>query len=239
MLKMKPLKIDQLHNACLAIGELKQQLIEELPHYGHQALYLQNDEITTGQLNNKTEIKINLLTGHLLYFHNEKGHFIDLFHDNIPDKFKEIMDQYNLEFPKITLENIPPEQLASFQEFSTHGKRILEFFRMTLRRNFTLIHLWPHHFDFSVEWFTGNKDEQIGTGLSPGDEQYPYPYLYMNPSPFNDKIKENELPIGKWHDSGWNGIKVEWTDLLQYSTPDAAKKISELFLIAKKNFSEV
>ena len=39
--------------------------------------------------------------------------------------------------------------------------------------NSRLFILWPHHFDFSVEWFTGKKDEQIGTGISPGDEQYP------------------------------------------------------------------
>ena len=63
--------------------KLKQQLIEELPQFGHHRLYFQNDKITTGQLNNKTEIKINLLTGQLLYFHNEKYHFIDLKNDNI------------------------------------------------------------------------------------------------------------------------------------------------------------
>ncbi len=97
-------------------------------------------------------------------------------------------------------------------------------------------HLWPHHFDFSVEWFTGNKDEQIGTGISPGDEQYNGPYLYMNPWPFNEKVRENKLPVGIWHTSGWNGIKVEWNDIAQYRGQEIAQKIYELFLIAKRNF---
>ncbi len=58
---MKPSEITQLQNLCKIIGELKSQLIEALPHFGHHALFFQNDEITTGQLNNKTEIKIHML----------------------------------------------------------------------------------------------------------------------------------------------------------------------------------
>jgi len=107
---------------------------------------------------------------------------------------------------------------------------------MNLRGNFTLIHLWPHHFDFSLEWFTGNKDEQIGIGISPGDETYSFPYLYMNPWPFNKKITENSLPIGKWHTTQWNGIKVEWNELMEFTSKDAAKKLTELFFIARKSF---
>ena len=41
-------------------------------------MFLQNDEITTGLINNKTEIKIHLLTGQLSYFNNEQGLAIDL-----------------------------------------------------------------------------------------------------------------------------------------------------------------
>lgn len=237
MLEITPLKIEHLHNVCLAIGELKQQIIEELPHYGHHAMYFQNDDITTGLLNNKTEIKINLLTKKLLYFHNEKGYFIDLISDDISTKLKEIALRHNLKYSDATLENIPQAQFSQFKEFAATAARILELFRMTLLGNFTLVHLWPHHFDLSVEWFTGNEDEQIGTGISPGDEQYLFPYLYMNPWPFNNKVTENELPIGKWHTSGWNGIKVELDELTQYTFQDAAKKLSELFSIAKKNFN--
>ncbi len=72
------LEIKNLHEICMAIGEIKQQLVEELPHFGNQGLFFQNDEITTGLLNNKTEIKVNLLTEQLVYFDNEKGIFIDL-----------------------------------------------------------------------------------------------------------------------------------------------------------------
>jgi len=41
--------------------------------------------ITTGLLNNTTEIKINLVTGDLLYFHDEKGYIVYLTREDIYD----------------------------------------------------------------------------------------------------------------------------------------------------------
>lgn len=234
---MTSLNVDQIHSMALAIGELKQQLIAKLPHAGAEAVYLQNDEMTTGLMNNETEIKLHLLTGQFLYFHNEKGHFFDATKDDVSEKLKEITDIYSLKFPETQIENISMEQLHAYRDFATHTQRSLDLFRMGLEGNFTLVHLWPHNFDFSVEWFTGNSDEQIGTGISPGDEQYAKPYFYMNPWPFNEKVTEEKLPIGIWHTAGWNGIKVEWSELSDMSAEEIAKKISELFVIAKKNFS--
>jgi hypothetical protein len=197
---------------------------------------MQNDEITTGLLNNKTEIKIHLLTGQLLYFHNEQGHYIDLTKDDISAKIKKIASLYSLKIPNVGIENVPHEQLSKFYDFAIKAKRTLELFRMRLDGKFSLVHLWPHNFDFSVEWFTGKKDEQIGTGISPGDELYAEPYLYMNPYPFNPKVTENNLPIGVWHTSTWKGIKVERADLGNYPQNEATDLLYQLFLISKKNF---
>ena len=233
---MPNLEFKNLQQVCMSVGEIKQQLVDELPHFGHHGLFFQNDEITTGLLNNKTEIKINLLTEELLYFDNEKGSFIDLKKENILEKLKAITSNQNLKISAESLNNTTDQELSKYHDFAKKAIQILELFRMNLRDNFTLIHLWPHHFDFSLEWFTGNKDEQIGTGISPGDEQNSNPYLYMNPWPFNEKITNKPLPIGKWNTDGWNGIKVEWNELEQLSPKDAARKITELFLIAKKSF---
>jgi hypothetical protein len=233
---MPSLEFENLHQVCMTIGEIKQQLVEELPNFGHHGLFFQNDEITTGLLNNKTEIKINLLTGQFLYFDNEKGSFIDLRKDDILEKLKTVTSNQNLKISTESLNNTTDQELSEYHDFAKKATQILELFRMNLRDNFTLIHLWPHHFDFSLEWFTGNKDEQIGTGISPGDEQNSNPYLYMNPWPFNEKMTNESLPIGKWNTDGWNGIKVEWDELEQISPKDAARKITGLFLIAKKSF---
>ena len=233
---MKPSEIEHLQNLCKVIGELKSQLIDELPHFGHQALFFQNDEITTGQLNNKTEIKIHLLTGQLIFFHNENNDFIDITKDNISNQLSKIIANYDLKLPEIEIGTVAHSELSTFYDYAVKAKRTIELFRMTLDGNFTLVHLWPHHFDFSVEWFTGKKDEQIGTGISPGDEQYSEPYLYMNPYPFNPKITQNNLPVGKWHTSSWKGIKVDRDDLGKYPQNETTDLLHQLFLTAKKNF---
>ena len=230
-------QMQPLQKLCLAISKIKEQIIDELPHYGHQSLFFQNNEITTGLMNNKTEIKIHLKTGQLLYFNNEVGHYIDLFTDDITEKLNEITQKYGIVGLEEKLVNLDFEKLSSFHDYAITAHKILELFRMTLHDNFTLIHLWPHHFDFSVEWFTGNADEQIGTGISPGDETNSEPYLYMNPYPFNDTILEKKLPLGNWNTEGWKGVKIEWKDLLKYPPQNASSKLHEVFETVKTNFS--
>jgi len=233
---MKPEEIIDLHNLCKVVVQLKKQMIEELPHYGSEALYFKNDEITTGLLDNKFEIKINLRANKLQYFNNERGSSIDLSSGNTSKQLQEITSDHDLKFPDITVDKVPQNQSFLFLNYAVDAIRILDLFRMYLQGKFTLVHLWPDHFDFSIEWFTQNKDEQIGTGISPGDEQYPEPYLYMNPYPFNKNIENENLPIGNWHTSGWNGIKVEWKEMLKLPLEGASQKIFNLFEVAKKNF---
>jgi len=233
---MKPSEIKNLQNACMAMSELKSQLIEKLPHFGHESLFFENDEITTGILNNKTEIKINLLTGQMLYFHNESGQLIDITKNSLHEEFSKISKKLNVKMPKNKLEAVSHSELSEYYSFAVIAKRTIEHFRMALEGNYTFVHLWPHHFDFSVEWFTGKKEEQIGTGISPGDGQYSEPYLYMNPYPFNPKVTEINLPIGKWHTSSWKGIKVDRNDLGKYPQNEVTDLLHQIFLIAKKNF---
>ena len=232
-------RIKELHDACKVVSVLKAQLIEELPHYRHDALYLNNDEITTGLLNNKTEIKIHLLTGQLLYFHNEQGYYVDLTHEgDILDKLQYIVTKFGLKLPESAtfLTHLNIDDLSYYLEYATKARRCLELFRMKLTGIFTQVHLWPHGFDFSVEWFPKKNGEQIGVGISPGDDQYESPYLYVNPYPFREKMIGNILNIGIWHTGKWNGIKVEWKDLENKTEQEISMGIYDLFLIAERNF---
>jgi hypothetical protein len=232
-------KIKDLQNVCKIVSKLKSQLIEELPHYGHDALFLKNDEITTGLLNNMTEIKINLLTAQLLYFHNEQEYRVELTRDEIIERLQDIVTGYGLKIPRTTrLTNLNTEDLADYLAFARKANRSLELFRMKLIGHFTQVHLWPDGFDFSVEWFTKNNDEQIGVGISPGDDQYESPYLYVNPYPFNEMMVNEPLFIGRWHTVGWKGIKVEWKDLEKKPEQQISGDIYDLFLIAQRNFQE-
>ena len=232
-------KIKDLQNVCKIVSKLKSQLIEELPHYGRDALFLKNDEITTGLLNNVTEIKINLVTAELLYFHNEQGYLVELTRDHIIEKIMDIVTRYGLNIPQTPrLTNLNIEDLSDYIAFATKANRSLELFQMKLTGHFTQVHLWPDGFDFSVEWFTKKNDEQIGVGISPGDDHYESPYLYVNPYPFNENMINESLFTGRWHTVGWNGIKVEWKDLEKRIEQQISGEIYDLFLIAQRNFEQ-
>jgi hypothetical protein len=80
------------------------------------------------------------------------------------------------------------------------------------------------------------NNEQIGVGISPGDDDYESPYLYVNPYPFDEKMVDRSLAIGKRHTTGWNGIKVEWNELEDKIEQEISSTIYDLFLVAKRNF---
>jgi hypothetical protein len=238
---MMPLidKIKDLKKVCKIISKLKSQLIEELPHYGHDALFLKNDEITTGLLNNITEIKINLVPGELLYFHNEHGHIVDLTRHELIETIKGTVSMYGLNIPQIAgLTNLNIVDLSDYLAFAKKVNRSLELFRMKLTGHFTQVHLWPDGFDFSVEWFTDKKEEQIGLGKSPGEDKYRSPYLYVNPYPFKEMMINESLVSGIWHTVGWKGIKVEWKGLENKTEKQISDEIYDLFLIAQRNFQK-
>jgi hypothetical protein len=168
---------------CKVVSNLKSQLIEELPHYGHNALFLKNDEITTGLLNNIIEIKIHLITGQLLYFHNEEGHFVDLTKKDIFERLQTIVTKFGIDISASSdhLTSLNTDDLSCYLKFATKASKNLELFRMKLSGNFTQLHLWPEGFDLSVEWVVDKNDEQIGVGISLGDEHEELPYLYISP----------------------------------------------------------
>jgi hypothetical protein len=69
---------------------------------------------------------------------------------------------------------------------------------------------WPHHFDIamvvSFEAAPAQTARSIGIGVSPGDEFYDQPYVYISPSPH---LNTAELPVlpppGHWHTQGFVG----------------------------------
>ncbi len=94
------------------------------------------------------------------------------------------------------------------------------------------VQLWPHHFDLSLNWFSGrlvpgqdpadeeSSQEQMGFGFSTGDAGIPEPYLYLTAYPWPDDLADAELPApAEWHLADWKGGLVRYGRLIELDRP--------------------
>lgn len=73
------------------------------------------------------------------------------------------------------------------------------------------ITVWPHHFDIAtlVRLEAGDPESapSVGVGFSPGDDNYPLPYLYCSPYPAPDDVHRHDPPPGwRWHTDGFTAL---------------------------------
>jgi len=78
---------------------------------------------------------------------------------------------------------------------------------------------WPHHFDIALlvklEDGQAANARSIGVGVSPGDEYYAQPYVYISPWPRFDGAKLPDLPPpGHWHTEGFFGAVATGDQIL-------------------------
>jgi hypothetical protein len=78
---------------------------------------------------------------------------------------------------------------------------------------------WPHHFDIAtlvkLEEGQPANARSIGIGVSPGDEYYAQPYVYVSPWPRFDGAKLPDLPPpGHWHTEGFFGAVATGEQIL-------------------------
>lgn len=105
------------------------------------------------------------------------------------------------------------------------GSAVLEELRTrlaALRPGPSPLRCWPHHFDIATAVGLEEGDPEharsVGIGLSPGDEFYPQPYVYLGPSP---PLQAGDLPAlprpGRWHTSGFVGVVATGEEILRLS----------------------
>ena len=84
------------------------------------------------------------------------------------------------------------------------------------------VRCWPHHFDIAtlVALEEGHAARSIGIGVSPGDDYYAQPYLYLSPYPKPDTEDLPQLPPGgRWHTKDFFGAVATATDILALPEP--------------------
>jgi len=86
------------------------------------------------------------------------------------------------------------------------------------------VRCWPHHFDIATlitrpRTRPGAPRATTGIGMSPGDQYYAEPYLYVSPYPYPDVRSLPRLELGSWHTQGWVGAVLPASAWVRASTP--------------------
>jgi hypothetical protein len=121
-----------------------------------------------------------------------------------------------------------PETAAGLFDVLVAMSRVFELRRAELPGDPGPVHVWPHHFDLSFEWFgtrvvTGDEGEapaQLSLGFVPTGPAY----LYSIPWPFDPGLLENDLPAGAhWNTEGWQGAALPYDEIA--GRPDGVDRV--------------
>jgi hypothetical protein len=109
---------------------------------------------------------------------------------------------------------------------------VLNRFRAGLGRQSGPVHLFPHHFDLALQWFSGRHlpgeaagqgdeaDEQMGFGFATGDDAFADPYFYATAHPSPPALLEAPLPTGaRWTTHGYTGALMPYAELTDADGP--------------------
>lgn len=87
------------------------------------------------------------------------------------------------------------------------------------------VRCWPHHFDLATLLYL-ESGRTIGAGMSPGDETYEHPYLYVRGYGPDGALDSPDptptLPTGHWHGTGWFGAVLTAEELEEPGEKDGA-----------------
>ena len=167
--------------------------------------------------------------------HDLKGQSIHSFYHFLKRDLEKLGIDASLnsdEFSDETVLDYDHEAVHRYQQALVQVAMIFEEFKAGLREETSTINLWPHHFDLAFLWFSGrlvpdtdpedeeNADEQMSFGFSTGDSGIPDPYFYFMAYPWQEEIKEANLPTeAKWQSEGWNGAVLTYDALVESDDP--------------------
>ena len=128
----------------------------------------------------------------------------------------------------------PDEAKGFLTQLTNYNTLLTEFHKRISGGVKTQICLWPHHFDNAFKWFSGRRiadeEEQMGIGVSNGDESYELPYIYMSLYPSLRKTNTLEFSEGALlHDTDWQGFILPYETVSEKKTVEEQRKLIEDF----------
>ena len=124
-------------------------------------------------------------------------------------------------------------ELAELRSWFSAFDVIFESFRAGLgasagTTDVSVARVWPHHFDLGLlaSLKAGIGPGAIGIGMSPGDEHFAQPYLYVSPYPWpeDNPPLEDALPAGGfWNERGFRGAALLAESLVEHSGEESGE----------------
>jgi hypothetical protein len=242
---------DSLNNYARVLGKIRQSLTPPQSHWWHVSLRVAEEGLTTTEMpgNEETddtlEIKLDLVRQMVVAStgSNQRwamplsGQPAKLLADSLLLK----LVQWDI-YPEVDRSIFVTESAGAYDAAAagtflhalTSVHTVFQTFKAELDGRTSPVQIWPHHFDLSLVWFSGNlvpgvdptdeeyADEQMAFGFSTGDEGIPEPYFYVTAYPWPAAITQATLPApATWYTESWKGALLRYGDLVNAADPGA------------------
>lgn len=258
---------DTLNSYARVLGKIRQSLTPPQSHWWHVSLRVSEDGLTTPEMpgdeetGDTLEIKLDLVNHRLIAATSKNQRWTMPFSGQpahlLADTLILKLVQWDI-YPEVDRSIFSTDSpgpydgaaATAFLQTLTSINTIFQTFKAELDGRTSPVQLWPHHFDLSLVWFSGNlvpgvdpadeeyADEQMAFGFSTGDEAIPEPYFYITAYPWPEEISQATLPApATWYTESWRGALLLYKDVV--AAPDPAQLLRDYLHAAYAAGSEL
>jgi len=240
---------DTLHKCAVLNGKIRAALAPAEKHWWHVSLRVAPEGLTTTPMPTESQ-NVEILMDfrqHAQVLSTSNGENI-----GIPFTGQSINELYRSTKDALVSIGVDPELDGSLFADESEGHydgpaverywramitvdEVFKRFRDTLPGETSPVQVFPHHFDLSLNWFSGglvpgadpedeeNAAEQMGFGFVTGDEEIDDAYFYVTAFPTPDSWVERKLsPAAIWHTGTWTGALLNYDALIAMADPAEA-----------------
>lgn len=237
---------DTIHNYARLLGKIRAALTPPQKHWWHITLHVTATGLSTTPIpvSDRTfELLLDLVNHKLVAVTSDGAHWtLPLHGQSIASFCQETLAALSGMGINIDIDRNPfgdessgtydREAIVRIWRAVSQIDTVLKRFKGTLREETSPVQIFPHHFDLSVNWFSGqlvpgedpadeeSADAQMNFGFSTGDEGIAEPYFYITAYPQPAGLMDTKLPPpAVWLTESFSGAVLKYADLRQTSNP--------------------
>lgn len=248
---------DALHDYSRVIGYFRRELTPPQKHWWHITLSVSARGLTTTPIPTPTgavELTLDPSQHRVeVVFSDGRAHSIPLVGQSASDLGQEIRDALQDDGLEIspdakfaqTVHGYSRTAASRYWSALVAVDLVFKAFKGGLREETGPVHVFPHHFDVSLNWFSGrrvpdvdpadveNADEQMNFGFVTGDGSFADAYFYATAYPLPDGLTQAELPEGAhWQTQGFTGAVLPYAEIAE--TQDGRERLLDFLSAAQQ-----